>query len=191
VFPVSSALLLGRRFMSKAREKKAVVVKEVEENLTSSSGVLVTEYRGLSVSEITELRRLLRPLGAKYKVYKNTLVKRALNEIGVSGLEPILEGPTALAIGGTDVVGVAKTLKEFAKSYPALIIKGGLIEGEILDNKGVQQLADLPSKEQMLARLAGDIKAPLNKLAYALSALPRQFAYGLKALADKKEGEEK
>lgn len=175
--------------MSKAKDQKALVVREVVENLSSSNGVLVTEYRGLSVSELTELRQQLRPLGGKYKVYKNTLVKRALSDAGIHGLDKILEGPTALAFAEKDIVSLAKVLKEFSKNYPALLVKGGLIEGEFIDQRAALQLADLPSKEEMLARLAGGLKAPLNRLAYGLSALPRQLAFGLKALVEKKQSE--
>ncbi|MDH3683966.1 MAG: 50S ribosomal protein L10, partial [Acidimicrobiia bacterium] len=177
--------------MSDPRPEKVAIVTEVKERLEQSSSVLVTEYRGLSVKALADLRRSLRPAGGAYKVYKNTLVRRAASEAGVD-LEDHLVGPTALTFTETtpegeagDIVSIAKVLKEFARTNPDLVIKGGLLDGEPLDAAGVGRLADLEPREVLLARLAGLIAAPMQQLAGLLQAIPRDFAYGLQALIDK------
>jgi large subunit ribosomal protein L10 len=173
------------------RPKKVAIVAEVKERLEQSSGVMVTEYRGLSVKAMAELRRSLRPAGGTYKVYKNTLVRRAADELGVD-LADHLVGPTALAFTGTlpdgspgDVVTVAKVLKDFARVNPALVVKGGLLDGASLDADAVRRLADIEPREVLLAKLAGLMAAPMQQFASLLQALPRNFAYGLQALIDK------
>jgi large subunit ribosomal protein L10 len=177
--------------MDNPRADKVAVISEVKERLQQSPSVVVTEYRGLSVKALAELRRSLRPAGGKYKVYKNTLVRRAASEAGID-LEEHLVGPTALTFTETtpegeagDVVTVAKVLKEFARSNPELVIKGGLLDGVPLDADGVRQLADIEPREVLLAKLAGLMAAPLQQFAGLLQAVPRDFAYGLQALIDK------
>jgi len=172
------------------RPEKVATVAEVRERLEQSSSVLVTEYRGLSVKAMADLRRSLRPAGGTYKVYKNTLVRRAANEAGLD-LDEHLVGPTALAFTGTmpdgspgDVVSMAKVLKEFARTNPALVVKGGLLEGATLNADQVRRLADIEPREVLLAKLAGLMAAPMTQFAGLLQALPRNFAYGLKALID-------
>ncbi len=172
------------------RPEKVAIVAEVRERLAESSSVLVTEYRGLSVKAMADLRRTLRPAGGTYKVYKNTLVRRAANEAGFD-LDEHLVGPTALAFTGTtpdgspgDVVSVAKVLKEFARTNPALVVKGGLLDGAILDADQVRRLADIEPREVLLAKLAGLMAAPMTQFAGLLQAVPRNFAYGLKALIE-------
>ena len=172
------------------RPEKVAIVAEVRERLEQSSSVLVTEYRGLSVKAMADLRRSLRPAGGTYKVYKNTLVRRAASEAGLD-LEEHLVGPTALAFTGTmpdgspgDVVSVAKVLKEFARTNPALVVKGGLLDGTTLNADEVRRLADIEPREVLLAKLAGLMAAPMTQFAGLLQALPRNFAYGLKALID-------
>jgi large subunit ribosomal protein L10 len=172
------------------RPEKVAVVDEVRERLTDSSAVIVTEYRGLTVSEMSALRRELRPAGGKYKVYKNTLAKRAAAEAGVE-ISDMLVGPTALAFVGEtpegepgDVVTVAKVLRDFAKANPELILKGGVFDGDVIDADKVSQLAEIEPREVLLAKLAGLIAAPMSQFAGLLQALPRDFAYGLQALID-------
>lgn len=172
------------------RPEKVAIVAEVRERLAESSSVLVTEYRGLSVKAMADLRRSLRPAGGTYKVYKNTLVRRAANEAGFD-LDEHLVGPTALAFTGTapdgspgDVVSVAKVLKEFARTNPALVVKGGLLDGATLDADQVRRLADIEPREVLLAKLAGLMAAPMTQFAGLLQAVPRNFAYGLKALIE-------
>lgn len=176
--------------MENPRPEKVAIVNEVKDRLDNAEAVMVTEYRGLSVSALSELRRSLRPLGGSYKVYKNTLVRRAAADAG-SEFTELLNGPTALAFtentpdGGTgDVVSVAKTLKDFAKDNPDLILKGGLFEGRFIDADELRRLAEIEPREVLLAKLAGAIAAPMTQLAGLLQALPRDLAYGLQALID-------
>lgn len=172
--------------MSTVRSEKEAVVAEVRGKLQGSSAVIITEYRGLSVTSLANLRTQLRGVGAEYRVYKNTLARFAAREAGVEGLDALLVGPTALAFVQDDVAAVAKTLKEFAKTNPLLVIRGGAVANKVVSAKDVEVLADLPSREVMLAQLAGLIQAPLVKTAGLLQALPRNMAYGLKALVDQK-----
>jgi large subunit ribosomal protein L10 len=179
---------------SGARPEKVAVVDEVRERLDGSSAVLVTEYRGLTVAQMSNLRRELRPAGGYYRVYKNTLARRAANEAGID-LDELLVGPTALAFVEQtpegepgDVIRVAKTLRDFARANPDLIVKGGVFEGTVMDASAVTRLADIEPREVLLAKLAGLIAAPMQQFASLLEALPRNFAYGLKALIEQQGG---
>ncbi len=172
------------------RADKVAIVTEVKERLEQSSAVMVTEYRGLTVKELAELRRTLRPIGGAYKVYKNSLVRRAADDAGLDLSEHLI-GPTALAFTEQtpegepgDVVTVAKVLRDFAKANPNLLIKGGYFDGQPIDADGVKALADVEPREVLLAKLAGLMAAPMQQMAGLLQALPRDFAYGLKALID-------
>jgi large subunit ribosomal protein L10 len=176
--------------MENPRPEKVAIVEEVRERMTSAGGVYVTEYRGLNVSAISTLRRELRAAGGAYKVYKNTLVRRAAGEAGLE-IDEMLVGPTALAFVEStpdgakgDVVTVAKILRDFAKANPNLIVKGGVLDNNVLDADGMKQLADVEPREVLLAKLAGAIAAPMVQFAGLLQALPRDFAYGLQALID-------
>jgi len=148
--------------------------------------VILTEYRGMSVAAMANLRRQLRKSGGDWKVYKNTLARLAAREVGADDLVDQLAGPTAIAFVTGDVAAVANALREYAKATPALIVKGGVMGGKTLSAKDVEILADLPSRDTLLAMLAGAFQAPLVKTASLLQALPRNFAYGLKALIDQK-----
>ena len=172
------------------RADKVAIVTEVKERLEGSSAVMVTEYRGLTVKQLAELRRALRPVGGRYKVYKNNLVRRAADDAGID-LSEHLVGPTALTFTEEtpegdpgDVVTVAKVLRDFAKANPALLIKGGYFDGRPIDAEGVKALADVEPREVLLAKLAGLMAAPMQQFAGLLEALPRNFAYGLQALID-------
>ncbi len=171
--------------MGEPKQEKVTQVAEISERLSNSSAALFTEYRGLTVAEISQLRRDLSKAGGHYKVFKNTLVKRAVDANDYEGLDSLLTGPTAIAFVDGDVVSVAKVLKEFAKSNPSLILKGGILDGNAITQKEALALAELASREELLARLAGAFQAPLTNLAGLFEALPRSFAYGLKALIDK------
>jgi large subunit ribosomal protein L10 len=173
------------------RREKVAVVAEVKERLETATSVVVTEYRGLTVAQLQQLRGALRPAGGRYKVYKNTLVRRAADEAGMD-LAEHLTGPTALAFAEPvgddergDVVTVAKVLRDFAKAHPDLVIKGGLFDGQPIDADGIRALADIEPREVLLAKLAGAMAAPMQQFAGLLQALPRDFAYGLQALIDK------
>ncbi len=176
--------------MENPRPEKVAIVDEVRERLTTAGAVYVTEYRGLNVSALSTLRRELRPAGGSYKVYKNTLVRRAANEVGMD-IDELLVGPTALAFVERtpdgepgDVVTVAKTLRDFAKANPNLIVKGGVLDNNVIDADGMKALADVEPREVLLAKLAGAMAAPMQQFASLLQALPRNLAYGLQALID-------
>lgn len=173
--------------MDQPRPEKVAVVDEVRERLNSSQAVLLTEYRGIDVDGMAKLRRALREAGGEYKVYKNTLVRLATRELG-HDLDELLVGPTALAFvpetEGADPALVAKALKAFGKDHPELVVKGGLLGDRFLSADDTKALADVAPREELLARLAGGLAAPMQRFASLLSAVPRDFAYGLAALID-------
>jgi large subunit ribosomal protein L10 len=174
--------------MSKVRPDKVATVTEVKDRVGTTSTAVVTEYRGLTVAEISTLRRTLRVLGADFKVYKNSLVRRAITGTEVESLTEYLEGPTAIAFVDGDLSAVAKALRDFAKESPKLIVKGGVADGKALSFKDLLSLADLPSRDVMLAQFAGLLASPLRTMAGLLKAVPQNFAYGLSALIDSKGG---
>ena len=171
------------------RPEKVAVVTEVRERLQSSNGALLTEYRGLKVADLAALRRSVGDAGGDYRIFKNTLVRRAANELNLTDLEPLLVGPTAVAFVDGDAVAVAKVLRDFARTNPNLTIKGGLLGTTVLSAADAGALADVAPREVILAQLAGALAAPLQKMAGLLQALPRSFAYGLSALIDKRSAE--
>jgi large subunit ribosomal protein L10 len=180
--------------MENPRPEKVAVVDEVRERLDSTSAALLTEYRGLDVTAISDLRRALRQAGGEYKIYKNTLVRFAARDLGLE-LEELLIGPTAIAFitekpDGTpgDAVDVAKALRDFARTNPSLVVKGGVLGTKPLSADEAKALADVEPREVLLARLAGALAAPMVQFAGLLEALPRNFAYGLKALIDQQGG---
>jgi large subunit ribosomal protein L10 len=170
--------------MENPRPEKVAVVEEVREKLAASDAALLAEYRGMKVKALAELRRQLRPAGGEFKVYKNTLVRFAVRDVGIEGLDELLTGPTAVTFVKGDTAAVAKALRDLAKTNPHLVVKGGVLGTKVLTAADVQALADLPPREVVLAQLAGAFQAPLVKMAGLLQALPRNFAYGLKALID-------
>ena len=169
------------------RAEKVAVVDEVTAKFQAADAVFVTEYRGLKVSQLAGLRRALRPSGAEYKVYKNTLARFGAEKAGLDNLADFLVGPSGIAFANGDIAATAKALRDAAKANPLLIIKGGSMGSTPLSAKDVEALADLPSREALLAMFAGALQAPLVKTAGLLQALPRNMAYGLKALIDQRE----
>ena len=151
--------------------------------------MFVSEYRGLSVGQLAALRAPLRDAGAEHKVYKNTLARRAASDAGFDSLSEYLLGPTALTFVTGDSVAAAKALLEQSKITPLLVIKGGVLGDSPMTADDVKALATLPSREELLARLAGAFQAPLVKTAGLLQALPRNFAYGLSALIEKQSAD--
>ena len=169
--------------MENPRPEKVAVVDEVRGKLEESSAAVLTEYRGLNVAATADLRRALSDAGGEYKIYKNTLVRIAARDLGLE-IDDLLTGPTAIAFVTGDAVGVAKALQDFAKTNPALVVKGGLLGDQVLSESDIKALADLEPREVLLAKFAGLLAAPLQQFAGLLEALPRNFAYGLKALID-------
>ena len=174
--------------MNKVRTAKVATVDELKAKVDGTSTAVVTEYRGMTVAQISTLRRQLRTLDADYKVFKNTLVRRAIEGTAVAPLEEFLVGPTAIAFVNGDISAVAKALRDFAKATPTLVVKGGVLDGKALNVSDLTALADLPSRDVLLARFAGLLASPLSTMAGLLKAIPQTFAYGLSALIDSKGG---
>jgi large subunit ribosomal protein L10 len=169
-----------------ARADKATAVAELKSEFEGSTAAVLTEYRGLTVAQLKELRGSLGE-NAKFAVAKNTLTKIAANEAGVTGLDDLLLGPTAVAFVKGDVVEAAKGLRDFAKANPLLVIKGGVLEGKTLNAVEITKLADLESREVLLAKLAGALKAKQSAAAAMFAALPTQMAQLADALRAKRE----
>jgi large subunit ribosomal protein L10 len=167
-----------------ARADKQAAVTEIADEFSASVGAVLTEYRGLTVKELKDLRRSL-GANADYAVVKNTLAKIAAKNVGIEGFDDLLTGPTAVAFIKGDVVEAAKGLRDFAKANPNLVIKGGVYEGKLLDAKEVARLADLESREVLLAKLAGAMTASLSQALYVFNALPQKAAQLAAALQEK------
>jgi large subunit ribosomal protein L10 len=171
-----------------AQADKATAVADIAEQFKASSATVITEYRGLSVANLAELRRSLAG-SATYSVAKNTLIKRAASEAGVEGLDQLFVGPTAIAFVSGEAVDAAKAIKKFAKDHKALVIKGGYMDGRALTVAEVEQIADLESREVLLAKLAGAMKANLSKAAGLFNAPASQVARLAAALLEKRAAE--
>ena len=169
-----------------ARPDKAADVAELVESFQESAGAVLTEYRGLTVKQLQDLRRALGD-NASYAVVKNTLTQIAATEAGIDGFEELLTGPTAIAFINGDVVEAAKGLRDFARTNPALVVKGGILDGNLLDAKEIARLADLESREVLLGRLAGGMLASLSQAVYLLNAPIAQVARLAGALQAKAE----
>jgi large subunit ribosomal protein L10 len=170
------------------RADKATAVAELSDRFRASSATLLTEYRGLTVAQLKQLRRSLGGT-TTYAVAKNTLAKRAASEAGIAGLDDLFTGPTALAFVSGDPVEAAKGLRDFAKTNPFLVIKGGVFEGRAINADEVRKLADLESRDVLLAKLAGAMKANLSKAAATFQAPLTQMARLAQALQDKQGGD--
>jgi large subunit ribosomal protein L10 len=165
-----------------ARADRVAAVTELTDRLRESDSVVLTEYRGLSVSQLRALRQSLGD-NATFSVVKNTLTKIAVSEVGLQDqLAPLLSGPSAIAFVGGDVVEAAKGLRDFSRDNPALVIKGGVLDGKALTPDEITRLADLEPREVLLARLAGAMTASMSRAAAVFNALPTQVAQLLEAL---------
>lgn len=164
--------------MSAVIEQKKQLVNDIAEKFKTSSSTVVVDYRGLTVGQVTELRKQLREAGIEFKVYKNTLTRRAAEATGIAGLEEVLTGPNAIAFSEEDAIAPAKILNSFAKENDALEIKAGVLEGNVVTVEEVKALAELPSREGLLSMLLSVLQAPM-----------RNFALATKAVADQKEEE--
>src|SRR5262245_41629541 len=177
----------GGVHMENPRPEKVAIVDEIAGKLTAAPAVFVSEYRGMTVGALATLRGSLRGVGAELKVYKNTLAKLAIRQAGLDVLDELLVGPTSITFAGSDTVGAAKALQGAARTNPLLVLNGGALGASLLSADDVRAMAELPSREELLARFAGALQAPLVKTAGLLQALPRNFAYGLSALIEAKE----
>jgi len=172
------------------RPEKTAVVQEIRAKLDGADAAVLTEYRGLSVRALAELRGSLRPANTEYKVFKNRLARRAAEEAGLTDLLPLLEGPVAIAFVHGDAVPAAKALRDFGRTNPALVVKGGLLGPRAVTAAELTALADIPPRDQLLAMLAGGFQAPLTKAAGLFQAFTRNLAYGVKALIDQRAASE-
>ena len=176
--------------MGDPNPEKVAIVAEVKEKFSISDAVVLTEYRGLNVTDMAVLREAMREAGGEYKVYKNTLVRFAAKELNLE-IDELLVGPTAIAFTGTrpdgspgDPVTIAKTLADFSKKNESLVIKGGILDGGLLTTDEIIALSKIAPREELLARLAGGIAAPLQQFAGLLNAVPQKFAFALSALIE-------
>lgn len=173
--------------MNKQRQMKQQVVEEITEKLQNSVTAIITDYRGLNVAQATKLRNELREVDVEYKVLKNTLTKIAANNIGLQDLDQYLEGPTAIAFSAEDPVAPAKVLAKFAKENKALEIKGGVLEGKVVSLEEINALADLPSREELLAQVLRGMQSPLTGMANVLQGPLRNLVNVVEAVRKEKE----
>ena len=177
--------------MSDNRDLKEQVVREIKERFERAGSVILVDYRGINVENDTKLRKQFRDAGVEYVVLKNTLVKRALDELKIEGMNDLLDGPSAFAFGYEEPVAPAKVIKDsVAKTKSEHIkVKGGLVDGSPIDANGVKALADLPPKEVLIAKIMGSLNAPVTNLVGVLSATLRSVVYAIDAVRKQKEGE--
>ncbi len=169
-----------------ARPEKVAVVDEIRTKLDEADAAVLTEYRGLSVHELAELRASLRPTGTQYKVFKNTLARRAIEGRGLDEITDLFEGPVAIAFVQGDAAAAAKALREFGRGHEALVLKGGLLGERVITPTEIEALAELPSRDVMLTQIAGLFQQPLTRAAGLFQAFTRNFAYGVQALIDQR-----
>lgn len=162
--------------MSKNLEIKKTVVAEIKEKFEKAQTVVLVDYRGLNVAEVTDLRNQLRKAGVEYAVLKNTMINLAVKDMGFDGIEAHLEGPTAVAFGYEDMIAPAKILSDFAKKTKKITIKCGVCDGAFLNEEGVQALANLPSKEVLIAKIMGSMMSSVSKFVYCVEAIRKQKA---------------
>ena len=163
----------GARFVAKV-ELKQPIVQEISDNIKDAQSVVLVDYLGLTVAEDTQLRRQLREAGVTYKVYKNTLMNFAFKGTDFESLAPMLDGPNAIAISTTDATAPARVLSKFAKTAPALEIKGGVVEGTFYDADGMKAIAAVPSREELLSKLLGSIQSPIANFARVINQIAEQ-----------------
>ncbi len=167
--------------------EKTQTIEELEARFGSSTAAVLADFRGLNVGQVIKLRRSLREAGVEYKVYKNTLIKIAADNVGIDGLDPYLEGPTAIAFSGQDPVAAARILAGFAKESKILKIKCGILKGETIDRDQVARLAALPPREILLAQVVGSMKSPIAGLVNVLAGPARKLVWALDAIRKQKE----
>ena len=175
--------------MSKNFELKQQVVADIKAKFEKAGSVVIVDYRGINVEQVTELRKQFRGAGVEYVVLKNTLVKRALAELNIEGLDTILEGPSAFAFGYEDPVAPAKIITEYIKKNKKISVKCGMVDKKVIDVAGVKALADLPPKEVLIAKMMGSLNAPITNFVGVLSATLRSLVYAIDAIRKQKGGE--
>lgn len=176
--------------MPTTKAQKAVMLEEIKEKMSRAQVTILADFRGISVAKITDLRSRLRKAGSEMKVAKNTIAGIAAKEIGVEGLDQYLEGPTVFTFGVEDPVAPAKILSDFAREVKQGVdIKAGILEGKVIDASGVKALADLPSREVLLAKVLGGMQAPMYGFASVLAANLRNLVYVLDQVRQQKEGQ--
>lgn len=173
--------------MSVNKDAKQLVVTEIKEKFSDARATVLVDYRGLTVEEVTELRKQFRAAKVEYRVLKNSLIERAVNEMNLGELTPFLSGPTAVAFGYEDPIAPAKILTDFMKKTKKMQVKAGVVEGKVISMEGVRALAELPSKEVLVAKLLGSMNAPITGLVGVLSATLRSLVYTINAIKEQKE----
>ena len=168
-------------------QAKSQNVEEIKEKISKSQSVVVVDYRGLNVEQLTELRSRYRKAGVEYKVYKNTMMRFAFKDSGLEDFNEFLKGPSAIAFGYDDPVQAAKITSDFAKENDKLEIKAGIVDGKVIDVNGVKDLANLPSREVLIAQVLGGFNAPIQGFANVLQGTIRSLAIVLNAIAEKQE----
>ncbi|NLD59737.1 MAG: 50S ribosomal protein L10 [Clostridiales bacterium] len=176
--------------MSKNFELKKTVVAEIREKLGRAQSVVLIDYRGLTVEEVTDLRNQFRKAGVEYAVLKNTMLTLAARDLGIRGLEDYLKGPTAVAFGYQDPVAPAKIITEYLKKNKKISVKCGMVDRKVVDQAGVTALAELPPREVLIAKLMGSMNAPITGFVGVLSGVLRKFVYAVEAVRKQKAGEE-
>lgn len=166
---------------------KIAIIEELKKNIQGSSITIMSKYKGINVAEVTELRSKLRAAKIVFKVYKNTLAKRALDELDLADVSKFMDGPTVWAFS-EDPVAPAKILKDFSKEAKAIQMQGGVLDGKLVTAETLQQLASLPSRDQLVAQVVGTIAMPLRNLVGVLSAVPRNMVNVLDQIRKQKEG---
>lgn len=167
-------------------QAKSQIVEEIKEKIRSSQSLVLVDYRGLNVAELTELRKRYREAGVDYKVYKNTMMSFAFKDLGLEEVEDYLKGPSAVAFSLNDPASAAKITTEFAKTNDKLKIKAGIVDGKIIDENGVKSLAELPPREVLIAQVLGGFNSPIQGFANVLQGTIRGLAIALNAIAEQK-----
>ena len=170
-------------------QRKQAVIQEIREHIEASQSVVIAEYRGLNVADVTELRNRFREGNVEYKVYKNTMVSLALKELGYEGYEEYLTGPNAFVFSKEDMVQGPSIASKFADEHDKFVLKAGLMDGKVMSAEEVKQLAKLPTKEVLLSMVLRGMQAPISGLANTCQGIIRKVVYGLNAVKEKKENE--
>lgn len=167
-------------------QAKSDVVAEIKEKLTASGGVIMADYRGLSVKDMQELRQKVRVAGGEVKIYKNTLTEIAVRELALPNMDEFLQGPTAFVFAGDDPVAPAKALVDFKKGHDVLELKGGFVQNTVVDAAGIKAIASLPSREELIAKIMGSMLSPIRGFMYMANAPVGAVARAMQAVADQK-----